>query len=185
MNEDENKDENGDNYKEGGGDDEANPTPHASHEPGTWALRHLRDAVNEDFFDEDDDSEDDAWAVTTYTSPVRRGRPTTNKFGKNKPWEGASYQEIEAYEKERKAHYDLERMKKLRSPNKRMVSEYTGNHHPTLHTMADVEKVCLSRGSPWEVVYFHRTSHGLQDFLRRNSTSRRKSGGSGQNEILN
>ena len=117
--------------------------------PGTRALRHLRDAVESNFFDDDSD-DDEPMIVRKYSSPVRRGRPTSKKFGKKKPGEGASVREREAYEKERKAHYDMERMKKLKSPNKRPVSDYSGNHHPTLRTMNDVEKGRLSKGQTFQ-----------------------------------
>ena len=80
------------------GDDE-------SHSPGMRrTLRHLRDAVDNNFFDDDSDDDDEQMIVRKYnSSPVRRGRPMSKKFGKKKPQKGASFREIEAYEKERKA----------------------------------------------------------------------------------
>ena len=127
------------------GDDE-------SHSPGMRrTLRHLRGAVDNNFFDDDSDDDDEQMIVRKYnSSPVRRGRPMSKKFGKKKPAEGASFREIEAYEKERKAHYDLERTSKLNSPNKRPVSDYSGNHHPTLRTMNEVEKNRLSKGHTFQ-----------------------------------
>ncbi len=41
-------------------------------------------------------------------------------------------------------------MNKLKSPNKCPVSDYSGNHHPTLCTMNEVEKACLSKGHTFQ-----------------------------------
>jgi len=41
--------------------------------------------------------------VRKYSSPVCRSRPNSKTFGKKKLQNRASFQEIEAYEKERKA----------------------------------------------------------------------------------
>ncbi len=74
------------------------------HSPGIRALRHLQDAVDNNFFVDDLDDDDKARRmVRKYSSPVCCGRPNSKTFGKKKSQNEASFQEIEAYEKERKA----------------------------------------------------------------------------------
>jgi MULE transposase domain len=112
--------------------------------PGTRALDSLMLAVDDDFFD--DSSNDEREALATYTSPVRRGRPKiSDQFSQRKPSVGAPHKEVAAYKKALKSFYDEMRKKKMLSPSKRAVTEYTGDHHPTLRTMKDVEKSRLSK----------------------------------------
>ena len=126
--------------------------------PGTRALNSLLSAVDDDFFEEGSDG-DTGGKSAMFGSPIRRGRPKTSKFTKRKPSAGASAKEIHAYEKDRKNFYDEIRMKKLKSPPKHPVTDFTGDHHPTLRTMAEVEKTRLSKGQTFKTreVLFLRT----------------------------
>jgi len=114
-------------------------------------MKSLLSGVEDDFFDEDSD-DDEGFKSNSKTSPIRPGRPTTSgeKFTKRRPPKGAPAKDIAAYEKARKRFYDAQRKKKLRSPNKRAVTEYTGDQHPTLRTMVQVEKARLAKGQTFE-----------------------------------
>jgi hypothetical protein len=112
-------------------------------------LKSLLGAVDDDFFHDDSDG-DTGRKSAMLGSPIRRGRPKTSKYTKKKPAPGASSKEIDAFEKDRKAFYDESRWKKLKSPPKRPATDFTGDHHPTLRTMAEVEKSRLSKGQTFK-----------------------------------
>lgn len=118
---------------------------------GNTALKSLLGAVDDDFFD-DNDSNSDHGNPDNSGSPVRRGRPKTSNFPKKKPSAGARSEDtiLVVYEKERKGYYDEQRIKKLMSRQKRPVTDFTGNHHPMLRTMGEVEKFRLSKGQTFK-----------------------------------
>jgi len=101
------------------------------------------------FFQDDSDG-DVGETPDTFGTPIRRGRPKTTKFPQRKPSAGARSNEILAYEKDRKGFYDEQRKKKLKSPPKRPATDFTGDHHPTLRTMAEVERSRLSKGQTFK-----------------------------------
>lgn len=118
---------------------------------GDRALRCLQKAVDINIFDDNSDDDGEVVVQQKYSSPsIRRGRPTLKSPTKKRPGPGATYREIEAFEKNRKSEYDANRKKKLMSPSKRPVSDYTGNHHPMLRPMNEVEKSRLEKGQTFQ-----------------------------------
>ena len=118
---------------------------------GNRATKSLLDAVDDKFFDDDSVSTVESVKLISNASPVRRGRPKTGKkYTERTPPKGASAKQVAAYKKGRKKFYDQERRKKLKSPNKKGPEEYSGNHHPTLRTMAEVEESRLSKGQTFK-----------------------------------
>ena len=136
-----------DNYEEEDidNDDDSLQLKDAPKIVGNRALKSLLDAVDDDFFDSSNES---TASPIRLRSPRRKGRPrvTEKKFKTKKPSPGAPQSEIEEYEKAKRKFYAEERLKKINSPNKRPITEYTGNHHPTLRTMTEVENSPLLKG---------------------------------------
>jgi len=114
---------------------------------GSHAISSLLGAVCDDFFLESDEESPTKSSPKKFRSPQRKGRPTAqSKFVMKKPPPGAPRHAIDAYEKACKDFYDAERKKKLHSPNQRPETDYSGNHHPTLRTMSEVEHSRLMKG---------------------------------------
>ncbi len=136
---------------EDGSDDEEEKTTQARRSlTGGRALESLLGAVDDDFFansESDDDGSSESEKLFS-PSPVRRGRPrTSNEIPIPKPSAGAPEREMQVYKKALKNYYDRERYRKMKSPSKHPVEHFTGVHHPTLRTMAEVEKSRLEKGN--------------------------------------